>query len=119
LSQNFRLQVAASNRPTFRERGRYQLPDGTGSILVEQANTGDIKTQFVISTIRITRFDAAGSLIERGESTWSSRFLLRSEIDQLLKRCGFEVESLVGDYRNGPVTKRSQLIFVARQKDHS
>jgi SAM-dependent methyltransferase len=112
MSQNFRLQVAASNQPTFRERGRYQLPDGTGSILVEQANIGDIKTQFVISTLRITRFDAAGSLIEQGESTWSSRFLLRSEIDQLLKRCGFKVISLVGNYRNDPITRESQLIFV-------
>jgi hypothetical protein len=33
--------------------------------------------------------------------------------EHLLYRCGFEVESVVGDYNNGPVTRKSKLIFRA------
>lgn len=35
------------------------------------------------------------------------------EAVHLLSRCGFQIESLVGDYDNGPVTCGSQLIFQA------
>jgi hypothetical protein len=63
------------------------------------------------TTLRMTLFDREGHLVEKGESSWKARYLFRYEAVHLLYRCGFQVESIVGDYRNGPVTKTSQLIF--------
>jgi hypothetical protein len=43
-----------------------------------------------------------------------SRYLFYYEAVELLQRCGFEIESLAGDYMNGPVTEKGQLIFQVR-----
>jgi SAM-dependent methyltransferase len=107
----FILKCVASGGKKFEERGRYQLPDGSGTLLVEQAQAGNLQDQCIITTLRITRFDTGGSIVETGESTWTTRYLFRYEAVHLLYRCGFEVESLVGDYEHGPVTEGGQLIF--------
>jgi hypothetical protein len=67
--------------------------------------------QSISTTLRITRYDAEGNEVEKGESSWTARYLFRYEAVHLLYRCGFMVEALVGDYRNGPVTEKGQLIF--------
>jgi SAM-dependent methyltransferase len=107
----FILRTAATAGREFQERGRYDLSEGSGALLVEQAAAGTAFDQRVTTTLRITRYDGAGHQVERGESTWTTRYLFRYEAVHLLYRCGFEVESLVGDYRNGPVVEGSQLIF--------
>ncbi|HUT18966.1 MAG TPA: hypothetical protein VM366_07385, partial [Anaerolineae bacterium] len=70
--------------------------------------------QTIATTLRITRYDAEGQPVERGMSTWTTRYLFPHEAIHLLYRCGFEVESLEGDYRGGPVTEGGQLVFQAR-----
>jgi len=111
------LKSAHSTGTEFEERGRYPLKDGSGTLLVEQALTGNPLEQTIITTLRITRYDSSGKEVEEGESTWTSRYLFRWEAAHLLYRCGFEVESLVGDYKNGPVTEGGQLIFQAKLRD--
>jgi hypothetical protein len=54
-------------------------------------------------------------IVEQGESTWTTRYLFRYEAVHLLYRCGFEVEAIVGNYRDGPVTEGSQLIFQVKK----
>ena len=107
----FILKSEASGGKDFEERGRYTLPDGTGTVVVEQAQAGSALDQRITTTLRITRYDAEGKQVEKGESHWTTRYLFRYEAIHLLARCGFQVETLVGDYRNGPVTEKSQLIF--------
>jgi hypothetical protein len=68
----------------------------------------DIQKTKIISS---TRFNKDGAKIETEESWWKTRYLFQYEAIHLLYRCGFEVESLAGDYNNGPVTTNSQLIF--------
>jgi hypothetical protein len=97
----------------FSERGRYPLADGAGTVVVEDSHIADPLGQTVTTTLRITRTDAAGREVERGESTWSSRYLYRWEAEHLLHRCGLDVKALVGDYQGGPVTEGGQLIFEA------
>jgi hypothetical protein len=99
------------------ERGRYALKEGSGVLLVEKAHTGNALDQTIRTTFRIARTDAEGNVVETGESTWTARYLFRYEAVHLLHRCGFEVEALVGDYRNGPVTEGSQLIFQVRHEN--
>jgi len=67
--------------------------------------------------LRLTRFSVEGKIVEKGESTWTTRYLFKDEAVHLLRQCGFTVESLVGDYMNGPLTEKGQLIFDVRLSD--
>jgi 2-polyprenyl-3-methyl-5-hydroxy-6-metoxy-1,4-benzoquinol methylase len=109
------LQSAASEGRIFKERGRYVLENGLGLLVVEQAEAIQLLDQRITTTLRMRRYDPAGNEVEKGESTWSTRYLFPYEAVHLLYRCGFEVVSLVGDYRNGPVTERGQLIFEVKK----
>jgi hypothetical protein len=91
--------------------GQYFL--GCGAVS-EQAQAGDMLAQTITTTLRLTRTDAHGGVVEQGESRWASRYLFRYEAVHLLCRCGFEVVSLVGNYRDGPLTEGGQLIFEVR-----
>jgi len=110
----FILRCAESTGREFKERGRYTLADGSGTLLVEQAQAGNALDQTISTTLRVTRVDTEDHAVEQGESAWTTRYLFRYEAIHLLHRCGFEVEALVGNYGGGPVTKGSQLIFQAR-----
>jgi len=111
------LKCARSDGSDFEERGRYSNPDSSDILLVEQAQAGDTLNQTVTTTLRITRYDADGNEVERGESQWISRYLFRYEAIHLLYRCGFTVEQLVGDYKKGPVTEAGQLVFQVKLAD--
>jgi SAM-dependent methyltransferase len=113
----FILKSTISGGKEYEERGRYQLADGSGTLLVEQAQAGNPQDQCITTTLRITKFDTEGDEVEKGESTWTTRYLFRYEAVHLLYRCGFKVESLVGDYKNGPVTDKGQLIFDVKLSD--
>jgi len=113
----FILKSVASDEREFEERGRFELKDGSRTLLVEQAHTGNLQDQCTTTTLRITKVDRDGNEVEKGESTWTTRYLFRYEAVHLLYRCGFKVESLVGDYKNGPVTEDGQLIFVVKLAD--
>jgi hypothetical protein len=82
--------------------------------LVEQANSIDVSQQTVHTYLRLTRMDPQGHELEKGESTWTARYIYPDEAVTLLNRSGFQVEALVGDYKNGPVAEKSQLIFQVR-----
>jgi 2-polyprenyl-3-methyl-5-hydroxy-6-metoxy-1,4-benzoquinol methylase len=111
----FLLKTAGSRAEEFEERGTYTLSDSSDVLLVEQAHAGNMLDQTVKTTLRITRTDVEGNVVEKGESTWTARYLFRYEAIHLLYRCGFEVEALVGHYRSGPVALGSQLIFQAKR----
>jgi SAM-dependent methyltransferase len=114
-SCEFILRSAQAASKDFEERGRYTLEDGSGTLLVEQAQVGSAFDQTISTTVRVTKYDAEGNRVEEGESTWTSRYLFQYEAVHLLYRCGFEVELLVGDYRDGPLAEGSQLIFQAKK----
>lgn len=113
----FILKSADSEGKKFEERGHFTLEDGSGTLLVEQAQDGNVMDQCITTTLRITKFDVEGCAVEREESTWTSRYLFKHEAIHLLYRCGFKVESLVGDYLNGPVTEKGQLIFDVKLRE--
>jgi len=60
----------------------------------------------------------SGEIVERGLSSWRTRYLWHYEAVHLLYRCGFKVEECVGEYGGGPVTESGQLIFVATRRGH-
>ena len=87
--------------------------------MVEHAQDCSLLDQIIETTMRITRYDAEGRAVEQEQSSWKTRYLFRFEALHLLYRCGFEVASLVGDYKGGPVTTGGQLIFEARPRARS
>jgi hypothetical protein len=109
----FILKSAQSAGKEFTERGRYALKDTSDMLLVEQSQAGNTFDQLIITTLRVTRIDLEGRVVERSETSWSTRYLFRYEAIHPLFRCGFDVEALVGDYSDGPVTEKGQLIFQA------
>ena len=113
----FILKSVASAGKEFEERGRYQLKDGSGTLLVKQAQSGNEDDQLIETTLRMTLFNLDGQIVENGESSWKARYIFKYEAVHLLYRCGFRVEKLVGDYRDGPVANEGQLIFEAKLSD--
>ncbi|MGD2248939.1 MAG: class I SAM-dependent methyltransferase [Candidatus Methanofastidiosia archaeon] len=94
----------------YTERGTYPLETGD-TLKIEEAQDIDVLTQVIVTYLRYIRMDSAGKVVDMKESSWKSRYLYYYEAVHLLYRCGFEVESVVGDYRNSPVDSGSQLIF--------
>jgi len=112
----FILKSSENKMGNFEERGRYDIDDNQGSLLVEQANIGNQSLQTITTKLRIRRFDHNGELIEEDESGWTTRYLFQYEAVHLLYRCGFEINKLVGDYKDGPVKQGGQLVFEAKLK---
>lgn len=108
---DFILKAERSAGKEYSERGRYPLRGSHDTLIVEQAQEGNTLAQTITTTLRVTRVDMTGKVIEQSVSSWTSRYLFRYEAIHLLARCGFEIESLVGDYNDGPVTTSGQLIF--------
>ena len=110
----FIMSSIESKGQHFTERGRYQLDDG-GTVVIEHAQDATVIDQTITTTMRFTRYDAEGHEVEQSASWWKSRYLFRYEAVHLLHRCGLDVETLVGDFTNGPVTERGQLIFQVKR----
>lgn len=108
----FLLKGAGPGGSEYTERKCYALEDGH-TFRVEESHTVDLMDQTAVTKLRYTRIDETGANVRIEESQWKIRYLFQYEVVHLLCRCGLEVESIVGDYCNGPVTTASQLIFQA------
>ncbi len=71
----------------------------------------DIQEQLIFSKLRFTCFDSEDDIIERTESSWTTRYMYQDQYLTLIETSGLEVESLIGTYQNEPVSSTSQLIF--------
>jgi len=107
----FLSRCASPEGKVFRKRKSYPLKNSTDTVLIEESQEADLLEQTILTKLRYTRFNKDGAKIETEESWWKTRYLFQYEAIHLLYRCGFEVESLAGNYNNGPVTTNSQLIF--------
>ena len=101
----------------FSRRDEYALRDTEDTLLVEEAHEANLGEQTVKTRLRFTRFSPQGEIVSIEESSWRTRFTFKYEAIHLLHRCGFEVETLSGDYMGRPVTEKSQLVFAARLRD--
>lgn len=104
-------KCAKSDGKIFNERGKYLLEGEPGFLLVEEAQAINEFEQRITTRLRFTLMNENGVVIEKGESSWISRYLFQYEAIHLMYRCGFSIHSLVGDYKNGEVSEQSQLIF--------
>jgi 2-polyprenyl-3-methyl-5-hydroxy-6-metoxy-1,4-benzoquinol methylase len=114
----FLSYAASPEAKEFKKRDEYTLDDGTGTVLVEQAQEADLFEQTITTRLRFTKHDADRTRVEIEESAWVTRFTFRYEAIHLLYRCEFEIESLTGNYRGAPVSENSQLVFITRLRDN-
>ena len=110
----FLSNATSAEGQVFKKRDAYTLDNSTDTVLVEQAQEADLFEQTITTRLRFTRVDADQTPIETDESSWITRFTFRHEAIHLLYRCGFEVESLTGNYRGAPVSESGKLVFIAR-----
>jgi len=110
----FILAAARSEHRTFEGKQSYPRASVPGYITVERLEQGDFANQTIETTLRFTVYDGADNVLEQSLSSWKTRYLFRYEALHLLHRCGFEIESLVGDYEDGPPGEGGQLIFQVR-----
>lgn len=108
----FLLKCAHEEGQKFRKRQSYSLSTGD-TVVIEESCKADLLNQTILTKLRYT-IVRDGIRSDPEESWWKIRYLFQYEAIHLLYRCGFEVESVVGDYTNGPVTETSQLIFQAK-----
>jgi hypothetical protein len=107
----FIQKYKASQGKKYKERGRFPLDEGSGSVLIEQAQLCDEQKQQIQTKLRFTTFDSRGNKVKQEESSWIIRYVFKYEAIHLLYRMGFFIEALVGNYKNGLVETGSQLIF--------
>ncbi len=103
------LLKCADPESSFHERQTYTLANGN-RVRIEEAHHIDFLEQTITTRLRYTMINQEGEHPSQ-ESWWKTRYLFQYEAVHLLHRCGLDVESIVGDYENGPVTPKSYLIF--------
>jgi ubiquinone/menaquinone biosynthesis C-methylase UbiE len=90
-TQEFIHKAQSSMGHKFEPRGRYNLPEHSGTLLVEQSNTANTQDQIITTFLRYTRYDPDGRVVEKGESSWKSCYLYQAQVERLLDQCGFQV----------------------------
>jgi SAM-dependent methyltransferase len=109
--------LSSKEASQYNERGKYILNESNELLRIEQALFHDPLEQIIETKLHFIKIDCiTNKITEDSFSSWKSRYLCKFEMIHLLELCGFTIESIVGDYNNGPVTIESQLIFICRKK---
>jgi len=91
----------------------YDLPDGRHVALSERvaAFHRAVQRNDVEMIFRVTHADGRH---ERLVMEWTLRYFFRYEVEHLLARCGFQLESVSGNFDASPIADNSpEMIFVA------
>lgn len=115
-NQEFLQKCLESQGKIWNIRNKYPLGNSGKTIIVEDASAADIQAQLIFTKLRFTCFDSDGNIIERTESSWTTRYMYEDQYLTLIEASGLEVELLVGTYQNEPVSPTSQLIFQLKLK---
>ena len=80
---------------------------------MRSTHESDLLRQTITTGLRFTRQDVKQHAIEVSESSRTTRYTFGYEAVHLLHRCGFDVESITGDYRVASVSENSQHVCLA------
>jgi ubiquinone/menaquinone biosynthesis C-methylase UbiE len=115
-NKEFLQRCLESQGKKWRVRRKYSLNNTEKTILVEEALAVDKQNQLIYTKLRFTCFDSKETIIEKTESSWTTRYMYQEEYFSLIAKSGLEVELLTGTYQNEPVSPTSQLIFQLKLK---
>ena len=87
-----------------------------GTIVVWGQNGWDGEEQVNSARLIIEELDPKGLMVRRLYRDFDLRYTFRYEMQHLLDVCGFDVDSVAGDFDGGPVTEESDdIVWVARK----
>ena len=90
---------------------------GGGTIVVWGQNGWDGVEQVNSARLIIEELDAKGVMVRRIYRDFDLRYTFRYEMQHLLEICGFDVESVAGDFAGGPVTDDGDdMVWVAKKR---
>lgn len=108
--------LLAQKTVEFEPRGRFTHSVNRREIRAYRAWSYEPSTQTAFSQARWEEIDAEGRVVD----TWQTprvplHCVFRYEMEHLLRRAGFEVQALYGDFHRGPLADDSpEMIWVAR-----
>ena len=96
---------------------RFQLDSGSTVELTHRNRAIDFTEQLIEGEIRLDITYNNGTRMQAAHAV-RQRYLFRHEAEQLLNRCGFEVENLFGDFSGSHygTDNPGLLVFVARKR---
>ena len=93
---------------------------GGGTIVVWGQNGWDGEEQVNSARLIIEELDPKGVVASRVYRDFDLRYTFRYEMQHLLEICGFDVDSVAGDFEGGPVTNETDdMVWVAKKAGHS
>lgn len=109
-------EIARDGLQTPVRRDTDFIDPGTGhQVLVYYSRTLDPQVQILEQEVTFEEVDRAGASVGRTHGRLQLRWSPRHEVDYLLERCGFAVESLYGDFGGAPYPGYGEQIWVARR----
>jgi SAM-dependent methyltransferase len=107
--------------------GRWTMPAGrrrefvhprTGNrVTIQEDFRYDVERQLVDGAFVFDEIDAAtGNVVSTTSSPLTLRYVFRYEMEHLLARAGFRVETLFGDFTRGPFRAGGEQIWVATRR---
>lgn len=114
---------SAPRAGAMRKSDELTVPESNERLIVWQAERIDQETQVVEYDLVFELFDAEGRMVSRHHVLSRLRYTHRFEMQHLLERCGFSVESLLGTFRREPFKFGREQIWTASVdplwKDHA
>jgi SAM-dependent methyltransferase len=104
-----------SDPPLLRQRtGDYRDPETGRQVLLTSASRYRAEDQTLVEERFYDHYDEHGKCVERRSLLLTQRWYFRWEMEHLLQRAHFRVESVMGGYHGQPLRMGSEMIFIAR-----
>ena len=97
----------------IRRHSEFISPHTGNNVIVWVARQYDLNNQTVRQDYIFDEISASGSMLGRSYSSLNLRLSYRYEMQNLLELCGFNIESLFGNFQKGPFHNGGEQIWVA------
>lgn len=109
------ISAHVGDAPTPLSRSESIHPD-TGHRVVRSIQAFyELGNQIARCELAYEELDDQGEVISRNRSQITMRWVCRHEMEDLLGLCGFEIESLYGDFSRGPFSPGGEQVWVCRR----
>jgi len=99
----------------FQFRREFRLPNGHRVVRKDRFVKNDYVNQLNHAELMFEEFDSAGAVARSRIVPIVTRYSFRFELQLLLEKAGFQIESLFNDYEARPFDASREIIFVARK----
>jgi len=105
----------SSDTPLYRQKnGDYKDPKNGQQVLLSSASYYRAESQMLEEERYYDRIDSEGLVIERRIVQLRQRWFFQYEMEHLLERASFKIESILGGFRGQTLRPGGEMIFIAR-----